>query len=84
MLESGCCWWLSVIGRDSDAIGEMRVRRGRREEVSILLSVGKTSLWSSLSSILLKWKIVDRRLDTVPHLLIAAILGAWQLVAAWR
>ena len=72
-----------MIGRDSDAIGEMRVRRGRREEVSILLSVGKTSLWSSLSSIHLEWKVVDGKC-TVLHLLMAAILGAWQLVAAWR
>ena len=47
------------MGRDRDAIGEMRVRRGRREEMSILLSLGKTALRTGLSSILLKRQIVD-------------------------
>lgn len=34
---SGCCS-LFVRGSDEDAIGEIRVRRGRREEVSIVVS----------------------------------------------
>lgn len=72
------------MGRDRDAIGEMRARRGRREEMSILLSLGKTALRLGLSSIVREWRIVDGRLDTVPLLLMAAILGAWQLIAAWR
>ena len=29
-------WLLFGMGRDKDAIGEMRVRKGRREEVSVL------------------------------------------------
>ena len=43
-----------MIGRDRDAIGEMRVRRGIREEVSILLFFRKTALGPNLSSIPLK------------------------------
>lgn len=72
------------MGRDRDAIGEMRARRGRREEMSILLSLGKTALRPALSPNDREWQTVDGGLDTVPLLLMAAILGAWQLIAAWR
>lgn len=43
-LESGCCCSLFVMGSDRGAIGEMRVRRGRREDVSIFVSNGRGSL----------------------------------------
>jgi hypothetical protein len=40
VLDSGCCWRLRVMGRDRDASGEMRVRKGSREEANILFFIG--------------------------------------------
>jgi hypothetical protein len=73
---------LFVIGRDRDAIGEMRVRRGSTEEVSIAVLVeGYLRARPFLKSF--ECKIVNGRLCSTSTI-DGSDNGAWQLIAAWR